>query len=77
MPSCGAGQTFEPKAAEACETGELWLSAASVWEIAIKSQIGRLPLPEPVRDFVGRQLRAGRITVLPMNASHACRAGEY
>ncbi|MGC9946620.1 MAG: type II toxin-antitoxin system VapC family toxin [Bryobacteraceae bacterium] len=43
---------LSPKAAEACETGELWLSAASVWEIAIKVQIGRLPVPEPVRDFV-------------------------
>src|SRR5580700_2981044 len=72
---------FEPaelsrNAAEACETGELWLSAASVWEIAIKAQIGRLPVREPVRDFVSRQLRAGRIAVLPIHVSHACRAGE-
>jgi PIN domain nuclease of toxin-antitoxin system len=39
--------------------GELWLSVASVWEIAIKVQIGRLPIPDSLRDFVERNLQAG------------------
>jgi PIN domain nuclease of toxin-antitoxin system len=72
---------FEPaklskRAAEACKTGELWLSVASVWEIVIKVQIGRLTIPEPVRDFVGRQLKSGQIAVLPIHARHAYRAGD-
>jgi PIN domain nuclease of toxin-antitoxin system len=63
-------------AAEACEQGELWLSVASIWEIAIKVQIGRLNMPGSVEAFVTKQLRAGQISVLPIQARHAFRTGE-
>jgi PIN domain nuclease of toxin-antitoxin system len=31
---------------------EVYLSAASVWEIIVKNRIGKLPLPEPPHDFI-------------------------
>jgi PIN domain nuclease of toxin-antitoxin system len=30
------------------ETNELWFSVASIWEIGIKVEGGKLPLPEPI-----------------------------
>ena len=64
------------RAAEACETGALWLSVASIWEIAIKVQIGRLEIRHPVREFVRKHLRAGQISVLPIHARHSFRVAE-
>jgi PIN domain nuclease of toxin-antitoxin system len=64
------------RARAACESGELLLSVASIWEIMIKVQIGRLELPGTPREFLSRQLRAGQISVLPVHARHAFRAGE-
>lgn len=36
----------------AVASAEVWISAASTWEIAIKHATGRLPLPVPVNEFV-------------------------
>ncbi|MDQ6662306.1 MAG: type II toxin-antitoxin system VapC family toxin [Chloroflexota bacterium] len=67
---------LSPAAAEACQVGQLWLSVASIWEIAIKVQIGRLQIPAALQDFIGRHLRIGQISVLPIHARHAFRQGE-
>ncbi|MGH2669331.1 MAG: type II toxin-antitoxin system VapC family toxin [bacterium] len=42
---------------EACvdSTNDVYLSAVSAWEIAVKHGIGRLPLPEPPEHFVPRE----------------------
>lgn len=49
----------------------LLLSAASSWEIAIKWQMGRLPLPEPPSSYVPtRMLRSG-VDGLPIAHAHA------
>lgn len=42
------------------------LSVASVWEMAIKIQLQRLPIPEPLDVFIPRQLRINRIGLLPI-----------
>ena len=63
-------------ATQACQTGRLWLSVASIWEIAIKAQIGRLNIPGSLRDFVSQHLKAGQISVLTIHARHAFRLGE-
>jgi PIN domain nuclease of toxin-antitoxin system len=52
---------------------ELLLSAASVWEILVKVQIGRLPLPKPAGDYLERQLAKNSITVLPIQLRHVLR----
>lgn len=46
------------------------LSMASVWEMAIKVSIGRLPIPEPLDTFIPEQLRANRIGLLPIRLRH-------
>lgn len=50
---------------------ELWLSAASVWEMAIKSSLGRLELEIPLAQFVESQCEAMRVEILRISAIHA------
>jgi PIN domain nuclease of toxin-antitoxin system len=50
---------------------EVYLSAASVWEMAIKRQMGKLPLPESVAAYVSRRLAADNAGTLPVTAEHA------
>lgn len=46
---------------------EVYLSAASAWEIAIKHALGKLPLPEPPRQFVPSQRMLLALTTLPID----------
>jgi PIN domain nuclease of toxin-antitoxin system len=50
---------------------EIYLSAASAWELAIKAGIGRLRLAENLEDFVTEQLALNGIRVLPVHLRHA------
>jgi PIN domain nuclease of toxin-antitoxin system len=50
---------------------EVYLSALSAWEIAIKHRLGRLPLPEPPNRYVASRRRWLRIEALPFDASCA------
>ena len=49
----------------------LFLSAASGWEMAIKSQLGRLHVPAPLEDFIPQQLSLHGIEPLPISMRHA------
>lgn len=49
---------------------ELFFSAASGWEIAIKAQIGKLKLPSNLEQFIGKQLLQNAINTLPVQLSH-------
>jgi PIN domain nuclease of toxin-antitoxin system len=49
---------------------EWWLSAASVWEMAIKSSLGRLRLPATVDDYMAAKVQHG-LRVLAVDWSHA------
>jgi len=53
-------------------SNELYLSIASVWEMMIKCQIGKLELPEPYEEFITNQLKINGISLLPVNIEHAC-----
>ncbi len=53
---------------------DLFLSAASSWEIAIKYGLGRLPLPEPPESFILPRLIRDSIKPLSVEHHHACRA---
>ncbi len=50
---------------------ELFLSAASAWEIAIKYARGRLVLPESPERYVGSRMAYHGIHPLPVQLSHA------
>ena len=45
----------------------VYLSALSVWEIAIKHRLGRLPLPESPESFVARRRQRLRVEPLPFD----------
>jgi len=50
---------------------ELFVSAATGWEIAIKAQLGRIHLPDKPEFFVVEQLHLNGIQSLPIHMSHA------
>lgn len=50
---------------------ELFFSAASCWEIAIKAQIGRIKLPSRPDIFISEQLALNAVQTLPIQVSHA------
>lgn len=52
---------------------ELFLSAASGWEISIKCRIGKLSLGEAPEIFVSRHLTANAIQPFPVRMEHALR----
>jgi len=50
---------------------ELYLSAASGWEIAIKAKLGRLRLPDDPERFILKHLELNAIKTLPVQMIHA------
>ena len=50
---------------------ELFLSAASCWEIAIKAKIGKIKLPRKPEIFVSEQMALNAIQGLSIQISHA------
>ena len=50
---------------------DIFLSAASGWEMAIKTQLGKLRLPDHFEQFIAEQLFRNNITSLPVMMSHA------
>ena len=49
---------------------ELFLSAASGWEIAIKARLGRLEVPRDLERFLTEQLSRNSIRTLPIYLNH-------
>ena len=49
---------------------EFYLSAASVWEMAIKASLGRLTLPAPVEKYIAEKVVSG-VRILPIEWIHA------
>ena len=45
---------------------DAWLSAVSFWEILVKHQLGRLPLPEPPSSYVPKQRKRHGIQSLAL-----------
>ncbi len=55
---------------------EVFLSAASVWEIVIKTAKGRLILPELPAQYISRRISLYRFRPLPIQISHAAYVFE-
>ena len=55
---------------------EVYLSAASVWEIAIKYRTKRLSLRSSPRTYVANRLLAEEIQMLPVQLHHAIEVAE-
>jgi PIN domain nuclease of toxin-antitoxin system len=48
----------------------IYLSVASVWEMAIKVSLDKLEMPSPFTDFVDQQLRENTIALLDIKTAH-------
>jgi PIN domain nuclease of toxin-antitoxin system len=51
-------------------SNEILLSVASLWEIQIKLEIGKLRLKVPLLEMVSDEETANRFTLLPISAAH-------
>jgi PIN domain nuclease of toxin-antitoxin system len=54
----------------------LWLSVASIWEMAIKASLGKLDLKIPIDQFVQEQTSAMSLRLLEVRAEHALAVAE-
>jgi PIN domain nuclease of toxin-antitoxin system len=52
-------------------SNEIYLSIASVWEIAIKISIGKLEVVQPLEQFLANQMMLNRISPLNITMEHA------
>ena len=71
----GDDPRLSPGAREVIAEGgnEIFFSAASAWELAIKSRLGRLRMPADFERFVADQIELNGFSVLPVELSHALR----
>ncbi len=54
-------------------TNEALLSVASVWEIIIKAQRGKLIVPKPAAVYLSEQIRTTAVLLLPITLRHVLR----
>ena len=52
---------------------DLLLSVVSMWEILIKTQIGKLRLPSAAGEYLLKQMARNHIEALPVNLDHVLR----
>ncbi len=52
------------------ETNELFVSIASIWEMTIKSSLGKLNLSIPLSDLISQKLIPSDIQLLPIQLEH-------
>jgi PIN domain nuclease of toxin-antitoxin system len=55
---------------------EVYLSAVSAWEIALKHALGKLPLPDPPDRFVPQQRALHAIDPLPLDDAAVLQLGK-
>ena len=48
-------------------SNQIWLSHASVWEMQIKVQIGKLKLGAPLADLIDQEIRVNRLRLLAIS----------
>lgn len=63
---------LSPQARSLCEdkTNTLVLSLASIWEMQIKYQLGKLTFNQPLPDVIARQQQANALEILPITVEH-------
>jgi len=63
---------LSPKVATLCAdpSNLILLSLASVWEMQIKIQLGKLTLPAPLADTIRNQIKTNQIELLSIELTH-------
>ena len=71
-------EKLSERASDECSdpANSLHLSAASLWEIQIKSQLGKLVLDVPLRELVAAEVINGPFELLPIRAEHVLAVGD-
>ena len=66
---------LSPTARTLIEDGDndVLLSVGSLWEMAIKTSLGKLTLSQPFRTFVSEQLQVNAIGLLGLSVEHAAQ----
>lgn len=67
----GSSLSERARAALVDPDNDVFLSAASAWEIAVKHALGRLPLPEPPDRYIPEQRRVRGIEPLAVDEDAA------
>jgi len=64
---------LSPKARELLldSENELFLSTASIWEMAIKTSIGKLILKQPIEQTINEQIQINGLQILNIESAHA------
>jgi PIN domain nuclease of toxin-antitoxin system len=52
---------------------DTWFSAASVWEILIKAQLGKIALPRPTGPYLISKLQLNGVRILDIKPDHVLR----
>lgn len=52
---------------------DTWLSVASLWEILLKTQNGKITLPQPTGPFLMSKLQFNGVRLLPIKPGHVLR----
>ena len=78
---CTQPELLSPAATNAVEdeNGVLNFSHASVWEIALKYRLGKLPLPEPPRIWIPEEVRFQGVELVAIDTEAiftACELGS-
>jgi PIN domain nuclease of toxin-antitoxin system len=73
-----ADSRLSGKALESIVTSDavVYVSPASLWEIAIKISLGKYALPAPFVAFWDDQFFANEFTLLPISVSHTARVAQ-
>lgn len=58
------------------KSNQLFLSVVSVWEVSIKSKLGKLKLPDEIENFVNSHFQINVLQELGINRQHAISAGK-
>ena len=58
------------------QAAEVYLSVVSFWEIVVKHQIGKLPLPRPPDIYLPEKRKQHQIESLPLDEASVTRAAE-
>ncbi len=57
-------------------SNEVFLSIASIWEMAIKLSLGKLHLGQPFDQFIANQLESNNISPLDISIKHAAAIAD-
>lgn len=65
-------ERLSPRVYAACENkdNQLYLSIASIWEMQIKVDSGKLAFQQPLAEIIDHQTRENGITILPVSLPH-------